>query len=62
MLCVLFTLQSCFCFFNAFPLFRQITVNKSVLDFGIAVDNCIFNFFIGVNNFLCYFLICFYKF
>ena len=58
----MFMLQSCFCLFNGFPIFCQITANKSVLDFGIAADNRIFNFFIGVNSFFCYFLICFYKF
>ena len=58
----MFALQSCFCFFKGFPVFRQIAVNKSVLDFGIAADNRIFDFFISVNHFLCYFLICFYEF
>ena len=55
-------LQSCFCFFYAFPLFYKIVSNKSVLNFCVAADNRVFDFFIGINNFLCYFLVCFYKF
>lgn len=44
LLCVLVMLQSCFCLFYAFPLFCQIVVNKSVLNFRVSADNRIFDF------------------
>ena len=37
-------------------------IYKSVLDFSIAADNRIFNFFIGINNLFRYFFVCCCKF
>ena len=37
-------------------------IYKSVLDFSIAADNHIFNFFIGINNLFRYFFVCCCKF